>query len=98
SKLAWREAAASLLAARRDRFQTPWFSLDGGTRPLRRAGNWLVLRAGRPGRIVEQWGKRLTVWPAPAARASPPPWRVWPRSSPPIRDKAYVKSLLWRSG
>jgi ATP-dependent Lhr-like helicase len=35
--------------------------LDGGTRPLlRRAGNWLVLRAGRPVLIVEQAGKRLT--------------------------------------
>ena len=35
--------------------------LDGGTRPLlRRAGNWLVLRAGRPVLLVEQQGKRLT--------------------------------------
>jgi ATP-dependent Lhr-like helicase len=35
--------------------------LDGGARPLlRRAGNWLVLRAGRPVLIVEQQGKRLT--------------------------------------
>jgi ATP-dependent Lhr-like helicase len=35
--------------------------LDGGTRPLaRRAGNWLVLRAGRPVLIVEQHGRRLT--------------------------------------
>jgi ATP-dependent Lhr-like helicase len=35
--------------------------LDGGTRPLlRRLGNWLVLRAGRPVLIVEQHGKRLT--------------------------------------
>ncbi|MBL8799236.1 MAG: DEAD/DEAH box helicase [Planctomycetia bacterium] len=35
--------------------------LDGGTRPLlRRAGNWLVLRAGRPILIVEQQGKKLT--------------------------------------
>ncbi len=35
--------------------------LDGGTRPLlRRVGNWLVLRAGRPILIVEQQGKRLT--------------------------------------
>src|SRR5439155_26968395 len=35
--------------------------LDGGTRPLlRRASNWLVLRAGRPVLIVEQHGKRLT--------------------------------------
>jgi ATP-dependent Lhr-like helicase len=35
--------------------------LDGGTRPLlRRVGNWLVLRAGRPVLIVEQQGKRLT--------------------------------------
>src|SRR5262249_25655227 len=34
--------------------------LDGGTRPLvRRAGHWLVLRAGRPVLIVEQQGKRL---------------------------------------
>jgi ATP-dependent Lhr-like helicase len=35
--------------------------LDGGNRPLlRRPGNWLVLRAGRPVLIVEQDGKRLT--------------------------------------
>jgi ATP-dependent Lhr-like helicase len=35
--------------------------LDGGTRPLlRRGGNWLVLRAGRPILLVEQQGKRLT--------------------------------------
>jgi ATP-dependent Lhr-like helicase len=35
--------------------------LDGGTRPLvRRAGNWLVFRAGRPVLIAEQQGKRLT--------------------------------------
>jgi ATP-dependent Lhr-like helicase len=35
--------------------------LDGGTRPLlRRAGHWLVFRAGRPVLIVEQQGKRLT--------------------------------------
>jgi ATP-dependent Lhr-like helicase len=35
--------------------------LDGGTRPLlRRPGNWLVLRAGRPVLLIEQYGKRLT--------------------------------------
>jgi ATP-dependent Lhr-like helicase len=35
--------------------------LDGGTRTLaRRAGNWLVLRAGRPILLVEQQGNRLT--------------------------------------
>ena len=35
--------------------------LDGGTRPLlRRAGNWLVVRAGKPVLIVEQQGKRVT--------------------------------------
>jgi ATP-dependent Lhr-like helicase len=35
--------------------------LDGGARPLlRRAGNWLVLRAGRPVLLVEGQGKRLT--------------------------------------
>ncbi len=35
--------------------------LDGGTRPLlRRAGNWLLLRAGRPVLLVEQQGRRLT--------------------------------------
>ncbi len=35
--------------------------LDGGTRPLlRRPGNWLVLRAGRPVLLIEQHGKRLT--------------------------------------
>jgi ATP-dependent Lhr-like helicase len=42
--------------------------LDGGTRPLlRRTGNWLVVRAGRPVLIVEQHGKRLTA----LASASP---------------------------
>ncbi|HEY7425989.1 MAG TPA: DEAD/DEAH box helicase [Gemmataceae bacterium] len=35
--------------------------LDGGTRPLlRRSGNWLVVRAGRPVLLIEQQGKRLT--------------------------------------
>jgi ATP-dependent Lhr-like helicase len=35
--------------------------LDGGTRAFaRRAGNWLVLRAGRPILLVEQNGSRLT--------------------------------------
>ncbi|HZT82469.1 MAG TPA: DEAD/DEAH box helicase [Gemmataceae bacterium] len=35
--------------------------LDGGTRPLlRRAGSWLVQKAGRPVLLVEQQGKRLT--------------------------------------
>jgi ATP-dependent Lhr-like helicase len=43
--------------------------LDGGTRPLqRRAGNWLMLRAGRPILLVEQQGKRLTAL-ASASRA-----------------------------
>jgi len=35
--------------------------LDGGTRPLlRRGGNWLVVRAGRPLLIIENQGRRLT--------------------------------------
>ncbi len=35
--------------------------LDGGTRPfLRRTGNWLILRAGRPILLIEQQGRRLT--------------------------------------
>jgi ATP-dependent Lhr-like helicase len=35
--------------------------LDGGTRALtRRAGNWLVVRAGRPVLLIEGQGKRLT--------------------------------------
>jgi ATP-dependent Lhr-like helicase len=35
--------------------------LDGGSRPLlRRLGNWLVLRAGRPVLVAEQHGRRLT--------------------------------------
>ena len=39
--------------------------LDGGTRPLlRRAGNWLTLRAGRPVLLVEGQGKRLTALPS----------------------------------
>jgi ATP-dependent Lhr-like helicase len=39
--------------------------LDGGTRPfVRRAGNWLVVRAGRPVLLVEGQGKRLTALPS----------------------------------
>src|SRR5205807_2891325 len=39
--------------------------LDGGTRPLlRRAGNWVTLRAGRPVLLVEGQGKRLTALPS----------------------------------
>src|SRR5262249_43529713 len=39
--------------------------LDGGVRPLlRRSGNWLILKAGRPVLIVEQQGKRLTALPS----------------------------------
>ena len=39
--------------------------LDGGTRPLlRRAGNWLVLKAGRPVLLVEQQGKKVTALPS----------------------------------
>lgn len=39
--------------------------LDGGTRPLlRRPGNWLLVRAGRPILIVEQLAKRLTALPS----------------------------------
>jgi ATP-dependent Lhr-like helicase len=39
--------------------------LDGGTRSLlRRPGNWLVLRAGRPVLVIEQHGKRLTAMPS----------------------------------
>jgi ATP-dependent Lhr-like helicase len=42
--------------------------LDGGTRALqRRAGNWLVLRAGRPLLVIEQHGKRLTSLPSASA-------------------------------
>jgi ATP-dependent Lhr-like helicase len=39
--------------------------LDAGARPLlRRAGNWLMLKAGRPVLLVEQQGKRLTALPS----------------------------------
>jgi ATP-dependent Lhr-like helicase len=42
--------------------------LDGGTRPLlRRPGNWLVLRAGRPVLLAEQQGRRLTALPSASA-------------------------------
>jgi ATP-dependent Lhr-like helicase len=42
--------------------------LDGGTRPLlRRGGNWLVLRAGRPVLLAEQQGRRLTGLPSASA-------------------------------
>jgi ATP-dependent Lhr-like helicase len=39
--------------------------LDGGVRSLlRRPGNWLVLRAGRPVLLIEQQGKKLTALPS----------------------------------
>jgi ATP-dependent Lhr-like helicase len=35
--------------------------LDGGTRPfIRRVGNWLIIRAGRPVLLIEHQGRRLT--------------------------------------
>jgi ATP-dependent Lhr-like helicase len=38
--------------------------LDGGTRSfLRRSGNWVVLRAGRPVLLIEQSGRKLTALP-----------------------------------
>jgi ATP-dependent Lhr-like helicase len=41
--------------------------LAGGTRPFhRRAGNWLILRAGKPILLIEQHGKRLTALPSAA--------------------------------
>ena len=42
--------------------------LDGGTRPfVRRVGNWIVVRSGRPVLLIEQQGHRLTA----LASASP---------------------------
>jgi ATP-dependent Lhr-like helicase len=39
--------------------------LDGGVRPLlRRPGNWLTLRAGRPVLLAEQQGRKLTALPS----------------------------------
>ncbi len=39
--------------------------LDGGVRSLlRRSGNWLTLRAGRPVLLIEQQGQRLTALPS----------------------------------
>jgi ATP-dependent Lhr-like helicase len=39
--------------------------LDGGTRPLlRRPGNWLAVRAGRPVLLAEQQGRKLTALPS----------------------------------
>ncbi|MBI1917847.1 MAG: DEAD/DEAH box helicase, partial [Planctomycetes bacterium] len=39
--------------------------LDGGSRSfVRRSGNWLVLRAGRPVLLIEQQGRRLTALPS----------------------------------
>jgi ATP-dependent Lhr-like helicase len=41
--------------------------LDGGTRSfVRRAGNWIVLRAGKPVLLVEQLGKKVTALPTAA--------------------------------
>src|SRR5437588_3840398 len=38
--------------------------LDGGTRSfVRRPGNWIVLRAGKPVLLIEQQGKKLTALP-----------------------------------
>jgi ATP-dependent Lhr-like helicase len=38
--------------------------LDGGTRSfLRRSGNWIVMRAGRPVLLIEQSGRKLTALP-----------------------------------
>jgi ATP-dependent Lhr-like helicase len=42
--------------------------IAGGDRPFhRRAGNWLVLRAGKPVLLIEQQGKRLTTLPSAPA-------------------------------
>jgi ATP-dependent Lhr-like helicase len=39
--------------------------LDGGTRQfVRRPGNWLVLRAGKPVLLIEQQGKKLSALPS----------------------------------
>jgi ATP-dependent Lhr-like helicase len=39
--------------------------LDGGTRPfVRRTGNWLVLRGGRPVLLIEQKGRQLSTLPS----------------------------------
>ena len=39
--------------------------LDGGTRSfVRRAGNWLVLRSGKPVLLIEQQGKKLSALPS----------------------------------
>jgi ATP-dependent Lhr-like helicase len=39
--------------------------LDGGTRPLlRRPGNWLLVRVGRPVLLAEQQGRKLTALPS----------------------------------
>jgi ATP-dependent Lhr-like helicase len=41
--------------------------IAGGTRPyLRRAGNWLVVAAGKPVLLIEHQGKRLTALPSAA--------------------------------
>lgn len=42
--------------------------LDGGRRSfLRRSGNWLVLRSGRPILLLEQLGKKVTALPSSSA-------------------------------
>jgi ATP-dependent Lhr-like helicase len=58
--------------------------MDGGTRSfVRRAGNWLVLRAGRPVLLVEQQGKRLEA----LASASPDDVRAAVACLPGILDR-----------
>jgi ATP-dependent Lhr-like helicase len=58
--------------------------LDGGTRSFaRRAGNWLVVRAGRPVLLVEQQGKRLEA----LASASPEDVRAAVACLPGILDR-----------
>ncbi len=49
-------------------FEIP--GIDGSTRPfVRRSGNWLVLRAGRPVLLIEAHGKRLTPVPGSTSDA-----------------------------
>jgi ATP-dependent Lhr-like helicase len=71
--------------------------LDGGSRPLlRRPGNWLVLRAGRPVLLIEQHGKRLTALASAsrdevAAAVACLPRIVAPRGGLAIRHKLTVE-------
>ncbi len=71
--------------------------LDGGTRPfLRRTGNWIVLKAGRPVLLAEQQGRKLTALASASredvtAAVKALPGMFDQRNSPSLRFKLSVE-------